>query len=130
MSSKTGCIGEARTIAKAVDQNFEVYMPFGNHQRYDLIIDGGSLHRVQVKATSLFIESKSGGRYLAQLSHGDKNLYTKADIDYFIVYVLPMDSFYVIPVEAITKPSCYFYPHRNNPKGFYEKWNEAWGVLK
>ena len=135
MSSLTGCLGEIRAIDMCISKGWEVYLPFGNHQKYDLIVgtEQDSLHRIQVKATTEFIESKAGGKYRVDLCYGRshaRELYTKTQIDFFIVCILPVSAFYVIPVEAIKSRACYFYPHRDNPVGFYEKYRESWDLLK
>jgi hypothetical protein len=48
-----GDIGEAFSIAELLNLGYSVSKPFGDNQRYDIIIDDGSLHRAQVKYASM-----------------------------------------------------------------------------
>ena len=49
---RIGNIGEAKAISWLVEHGISVSIPFGDNERYDLVIDNnGSLERVQVKTS-------------------------------------------------------------------------------
>jgi len=57
-------------------------------------------------------------------------VYTKRDIDFIAAHVVPLDIWYIIPVEVCTpQPMLRFYPHRNARKMRLEKYREAWHLL-
>ena len=59
-SKRIGNIGEAHTIAAFVDMKIPVYLPFGENESSDMIIDvDGYLYRVQVKTTSKGTKEKA-----------------------------------------------------------------------
>ncbi len=57
-------------------------------------------------------------------------VYTKKDIDFIAAHVVPLDIWYIIPVEVCTPaPMLRFYPHRKAKKMRLEKYREAWHLL-
>ena len=86
-------------MQKAVSLGFGVAKPWGDSDRYDYILDaGGRFWRVQVR--SVAYESHRGyavhtyvyvKRKMAAL--------TAADINCIVVYIAPLDLWYVLPVE-------------------------------
>lgn len=140
MSSKTdGGTAELKVAAKAAALGMSVALPFGENQKYDLIIGNKHLHRVQVKTTARLARSARGGRFNITASHGNiKMPYTEEHIDFLICCVrwkpsrskIPRCTYYVIPAEKIRAMGVSLYPHRINRKGFYEAYKEAWDLLK
>jgi hypothetical protein len=123
--------GERIEIAfmhKAAGLGFRVAKPYGESDRYDVIVDSGPrLWRVQVKCTSRFYRRG----YSVRATGHPRRPYTAAEIDLLVVYIVPKDIWYVLPVEALTGSSrLQFYPMgcRKNA-GRYEKYREAWGIL-
>ena len=86
-----GNIGEAKALAKFVELGIQVYLPFGDNERSDLIADfGGKLNRIQVK-TSVKTEN---GTVLFDLTsstmhrkNGVKHKYTPDEIDFLYVII-------------------------------------------
>ena len=57
-------------------------------------------------------------------------VYTKRDIDFIAAHVVPLDIWYIIPVEVCTPaPMLRFYPHRKAKKMRLEPYREAWHLL-
>lgn len=75
-----GELSEAEVIAHLVRTGRPVAIPFGNNQRYDLIVDeDGKLLRAQVKTGRLdergvvtFTEARSTGLVTTRSSSGDR----------------------------------------------------------
>lgn len=103
----------------------------GDSERYDFILDSGSrLWRVQLKCTARV----HSGCYEIQPMHSvygqAKKTYTKREIDVLVVYVVPCEAWYVLPVEAFAPVRHMgFYPHRKSKKARWEKYRERWGWL-
>ena len=117
-----GEAAEAAFLAKASSLGFGVAKPWGDSERYDFILDSGHrFWRVQVKSTERFAES----RYRVKAS-GWKAHYTRDEIDFLVVYIVPESLWYVVPVDAFTKSQgLRFYPHGGR-KSQLEKYREAW----
>jgi hypothetical protein len=79
-----------------------VSFPFGDHTRYDLILDDSeNLYRAQVKKAR---EKQDGVKILFNCSSGsDGKSYTKEDIDVFIVHYAEEDAYYWVDVEDTGK---------------------------
>ena len=94
-----GEISEAVILAHLLKKGWSVSIPFGNNQRYDMIVDNGEkLIKVQCK-TSWF---KSG---CLQFQTSSKNGFTNVRTDYhgqidvFVVYYPNLQTIYWVPVE-------------------------------
>lgn len=106
MNSKAkGEISEGHVIAHLLKKGHSVSMPFGDNQRYDLILDDGKrLWRVQVKTARLhkgclvFNTASVNGFTGARTNYDDK-------IDLFLVYSPDTDKVYRVPVEQVPASS-------------------------
>ena len=59
------------------------------------------------------------------------SLYTAEQIDTLVAYIVAEDARYVIPVEApAPRAHLLFYPTGSNCGGRYEKYREAWDLMK
>ncbi len=126
----TGERSEAAFLARAIQKNFGVAKPWGDSRRYDFILDNGEiLIRIQVKCT----ESIRAFAYETRATYtkGNKHVpYTKKDIDFVAAHVVPLDLWYIIPVEVCTPaPMLRFYPHRKAKLMRLEQYKEAWHLI-
>lgn len=127
----TGERSEAGFLYKAAYLEFGIAKPWGDSRRYDFILDnGGRLHRIQVKCT----EAIRAGAYETRATYSQgkgRAVYTKKDIDFIAAHVVPLDIWYIIPVEVCTpQPMLRFYPHRKAKKMRLESYREAWHLLQ
>jgi len=108
----------------AAGLGFTVAKPFGDSARYDVIVENlGRFLRMQVKST----EQWTGSSYVCQL-HMCGRLYTAEDIDYFAIYVLPLDLWYIFPARTLAGLSAVVLsPHSKGHK--YERYMENWWLL-
>ena len=122
---RSGEIAEAAFLAKAASLGFGVAKPWGDSERYDFILDSGHRYwRVQIKSTERFAES----RYRVKTS-GWKATYTCDEIDFIVVYLVPENLWYIVPIAAAaSRKGLFFYPHGGG-KGLLEKYREAWCQL-
>jgi len=118
---------EAAFFNKAISLGLNVAQPWGESERYDFIVDSGSrLLRVQVKSTQYQYKCN---RFRVTPGAGGV-LYTDKDIDFLAVYIVPLDLWYVIPVNAFAnRTTLCFYPRTENSRGSFEKYREAWWRL-
>ena len=108
-----------------------VAKPYGDSRRYDFITDTGRrLWRVQVKSSA----HRSGNGFIVNATsrRHSRQIYTPAEIDFLIAYIIPRNAWYIVPVAALRTSTFYVYPdgcRRGAPYGPYEKYREAWRLL-
>jgi hypothetical protein len=127
-SKRRGEVSELAFFHKAASLGFGVAKPWGDSERYDFILDSGQrLWRVQVKSgchhrnRCYDLHGRCGNQERAQ--------YTSEDIDIFVGYLVPIDVWYVIPVDKIKKKNLLFYPYGGARCGHYERYREAWSLM-
>lgn len=105
LNKQKGNLGEAKCLAKMVELGVPVSLPFGDNERYDLIIDhNGKLERIQVKYSSY---QESEGSIIFKVSSStnhttNKHLTTyENDVDAFLLYNALTDEVYYVPIEVI-----------------------------
>jgi hypothetical protein len=129
---RRGEFSEAAFLAKAINLGFKIVQPWGNSERYDLILDSGShFWRVQIKSTS----AKRSGGYHIQPSHfvygGRKVVYTADEIDVLAAHVVPLDVWYIVPAAALAPGmSLRLYPEGGCRSPRFEHLREAWDVFR
>ncbi len=87
-----------------------------------------NLHRVQVKCSTQLLN----GLYRVNAhrrTQGRAVLYLPSEIDFFAVYIIPEDTWYVIPILAIHATSLFFRRRRDRRPGLYDPYREAWHLL-
>jgi len=99
--------------------------PYGDNAPYDLVVDYlGHFLRIQVKCT---LQRREKNSYRCVIDHNGTP-YTTDQIDFFAIYVIPAQVFYIIPLAATNnQPDILLTPHRQNSK--YAKYKEAWHLL-
>lgn len=127
----TGERSEAAFLAHSLHLDLAVAKPWGDSRRYDFIIDNGSrLWRVQTKCTECLRADAYETRATYTVGK-TRAVYTRADIDFLAAHVVPLDVWYIIPVEVCTPaPMLRMYPHRKAKKMRLEKYKNAWFLLK
>jgi PD-(D/E)XK nuclease superfamily protein len=122
---------EARFMIRACEHGFNVSRPWGGSSRYDFALElNGQFLRVQVKSTTW---KRNGTGYVCTLSSDGCKRYTEKEIDFFAIYVIPEDAWYIIPasVGIRLRSGLLLYPHcTNQRKHKYECYFEAWHLLK
>jgi hypothetical protein len=117
---------EAGFLAMVCRLRIPVCKPWGDSERYDFVVDWGQgFWRVQVKVKGgSYCE---GSKYQAG-SGGKGKPFTKEDMDFVVVYVVPENVWYVIPIEmAEGLVKLWFNPRTT--RGRFEKYREAWCLL-
>src|SRR5262250_1148397 len=70
------------------------------------------------------------GERIRAISRGRERAYRRGAVDYFVVYLIPMDMWYILPFEKTRKTSVslQFTPRKEGHK--YEAYREAWHLLR
>jgi len=125
-ATKRGEWVEAKFLARAQECGLNVSRPWGGSSRYDFAIEqAGRFRRVQVKSTL----NRDYDGYICTLKSHRERYYTPEEIDFFAIYVVPEDVWYIIPAEVAGSHRRNFFlaPDRKNNK--YDRFKEAWRLL-
>jgi len=124
---------ELRFMAAAAERGFHVLKPWGDSRPYDVGIDHSpNFLRIQVKSTTC----RTGTGYFCQfMPHGRKERYKLSELDLFAAYVIPVETWYLIPAALLLgaqrKTGLMLYPVEPLKKDrySYEAYKEAWPLL-
>jgi PD-(D/E)XK endonuclease len=114
-------------MTKAAGMGLKVLRPFGDSSSYDVGVEcPDRILRVQVKSTNY---ERPGTRSYGLALHGSKiQQYAKGTIDFFAIYLIPADIWYILPFETTGKSvSLHFTPGSKRDK--HAKYREAWDLL-
>ena len=114
-------------MTRAAEHGLRVMKPWGGSSRYDFVVEaGGRFLRVQVKSTN-FRKSKF---YVCSMVRFGQKCYTSDDIDFFAIYVIPVDSWYIVPIRVArqTTKTIALSPHNSLSK--HAVYREAWDLLR
>ena len=116
---------ELRFMLRATELGLRVTKPWGDNSPYDLVIEtSGRFLRVQVKCTR-FRRGRSYKCHLVSNGHP----YSPDQIDFIAAYVIPTDTWYILPIRATNaQPDILLTPH--NARSKYERYKEAWHLLQ
>jgi PD-(D/E)XK endonuclease len=119
---------ELRFMARASEHGLRVSKPFGDCASYDVAVEhNGHFLRVQVKSTKF---SKNDGRsYVCDLRRRESKPYTPDRVDFFAVYVIPRDLWYILPAEAAIGSQSNLTLSPDLPDSKHAPYKEAWHLL-
>ena len=115
-------------MAKAAARGLRVSKPYGDTARYDVGVEcEGRILRVQVKSS---MHHRRGiDSYIFQIHTASGRQYDKGTVDFFALYMIPVDTWYIIPFERIG--------HQlgvqltvNSKRPRYGEYREAWHLLR
>ena len=124
-----GEMAEAAFLAKASSLGFRVSKPWGESSRYDLVVDNGkALLRVQVKSAH---RADRNGGYTFH-AHGNTTcVYEASEIDVLVAYVVPIEAWYLFPVEEFRKyKSMKLFPASRRRMSKFEGFRENWEIVR
>jgi hypothetical protein len=112
-------------MTRAAKLAFTVSKPHGDSTRYDVGIEmSGRFKRVQVKGT----DCRTGDRYNCCLASSKRRTYTDKQIDYFAIYLLEEDIWYIFPAKRLAgRRGVTICPRRK--KNTHARYREAWDLL-
>ena len=118
---------ELRFMARAAERGFRVSKPWGDSARYDYTLETGERFvRVQVKSTTY----RYRGAYQCMFDRSRGQRYTAEEVDFFAVFVIPEDVWYILPAKVATGASGHVVldPEREGQK--YKAYKEAWHLMR
>lgn len=118
-----GDLAELKFMLLSHELGYTVSKPFGDNAKYDLIVDNGlSLERIQIKSTKRMELYGRNDCYncLSCFGRDSKQRYTKDHIDFMVIYIIPEDAWYKIPIDKIKSKCIKLYPHRKPNRGQFE----------
>lgn len=117
-TKRAGDIAELRVMCDLVRAGYRVAIPFGEDNRYDLIVDkDGVLSRVQVKSGRLRNGAIVFNCYSSHTHRGGVSCRRYlGEIEYFAVYCADVEAVYLIPAAdlSVAKGILRLEPSRNN----------------
>ena len=130
-SKRQGEIAELVFLYRATVLGLKVSKPYGESERYDFIVDTGRrLLRVQIKSTRGLISKGayriSGGRNIL----GGTVPYLPSQVDFIAAYIFPEDTWYILPLSALSGRIRIRLHSLDNPKpNQLTQYREAWPLL-
>lgn len=114
-------------MARAAGLGMYVSKPYGDSRRYDVLVEaGGRIVRVQVKST---IYRRRGNEYSLNVTGPQRKKYKAGTVDFFAVYLIPDEEWYIIPYEALGKHLTLHFISGGGGRHKYERYREAWHLL-
>lgn len=113
MDRKTkGRLAEVKVISYYIENGYEVYIPFSNNSKYDLLaVNDGDLQRVSVKYTSVQRRSGSWVVELRQISRRNHYVniekFNNKQFDLVAVYVGPKNKVVLVDASKVKTRSLY-----------------------
>ncbi|MFZ0771135.1 MAG: group I intron-associated PD-(D/E)XK endonuclease [Candidatus Sulfotelmatobacter sp.] len=126
-----GVWAELYFMALAAGQGLKVSSPYGGFSSYDVgVEDTGPILRVQVKCT-LYSHARGGYRITVMgPKHGAKRHgYEPGTVDFFALYIIPLDDWYIIPYAVIGRRNKALYFNLDKKRRKHGKYREAWHLL-
>jgi hypothetical protein len=111
-------------MARATDRGLNVSRPYGDSASYDVGVESdGRFLRVQVKSTTF----RRKGSYTCNILGPKRERYAAGKLDFFAVYLVPVDVWYIIPFEVVAKNLSLNLTPRKRHK--FSQYMEAWKLL-
>ena len=127
-----GALAEYRFISTALSLDLRVLTPAVDGYAYDVVVDNGSrFYKIQVKYASKDkrVNNQFGAMTQRTTSsiRGDYQNYTANEVDFFALYIYYIDTFYIIPYDAVKGKSITVNTH--NAKNKYTEYKNNWKQL-
>lgn len=143
----------------ATRMGFAVCKPYGDSERYDFVLDSRRsycrsgrrrslakqaivaveepafprslplLWRVQVKASTQLLNGLYRINAHRRTGRGAVP-YQPGEIDFIAAYIIPEDTWYIIPLHAVRGTSLLFRRKKDRRPGIYDQYREAWHLLR
>ena len=131
-SRNKGALAEYRFISTAISLDLRVLTPAVEGYPYDCVIDNGkSFYKIQVKYASKDKRAKKTFSSMLQRKVSGPNAvfknYTAKEVDYFALYIWYIDTFFIIPFDAIEGNSVHL--NLGNDKNKFTQYKNNWKQL-
>ena len=114
-------------MSRVTERGFNVSKPWGDSSRYDVAVERrGHFLRVQVKSTI----ARAYGGYVVAIKSSRCQYYTSHQVDFFAVYVILEDVWYIFPSTLVEVCQGHFMLTPRRKLNKYARYEEAWHLLK
>lgn len=129
-TKRAGDISEVTVMAALIRMGYRVAIPYGENQRYDLIIeDGGRFARVQVKTGRLRLGSIWFNAYSSHAHRQGKARSYAGEIELFGIYCRDVERVFLVPVDDVTRTQgCLRWDCTKNNQGRRIRWAAPYAV--
>lgn len=130
---------EGAFMCRALEYGIIVSKPFGNSAPYDFIVQPrtqrsqvacGKLWRIQVKSSFFDSPCIRAHGYRVTTAHHNGQKYRSSEVDFFAIWVVAQDTWYIIPRRKLGAAQISLFPHVQISGGKYERFREAWHLLR
>jgi hypothetical protein len=113
-------------MARAADRGLNVSKPHGDSASYDVGVEqNGRFLRIQVKSTTY----QRRGSFMCNIARANKReRYGPGKLDFFAVYLVPIDLWYIIPFAVVDDVRTLSLTPRSGHK--FAQYMEAWNLLR
>jgi hypothetical protein len=87
----------------------------------------GRILRVQVKST---VYKRRGEGYSLNVMGAHRERYPSGVVDFFAIYLVPIDTWYIIPYALIGGTNCTLHFTPGSKRHKYARYREAWHLLR
>lgn len=123
-TKEIGDTAVAGVLARLLKRGYAILLPFGDSQRYDLVLDkDGQFFRVQCKSGRVRNGCIRFNSSSTEWYKGHRRRNYKGQIDYFGIYCPELDKTYLVPVDIVgeTQGILRINPPKNN-QSKYIRW--------
>ena len=128
-----GHLAELAFMRKAASLGFPVAKPWGEGERYDVIVRVDNVcWRVQVKSVLAKTPSKPHYRIKTSVGGGTRYRsmpYSAKEIDFLAAYIIQEDVWYIFPAILIERRKIVCV-NPGSKRSSFEKYREAWKLMK
>jgi len=127
-----GALAEYRFISTAISLDLNVLTPAVEGYAYDCVIDNADkFYRIQIKYASRDKRNPKNFSVMVQrrvnVNNAAYNRYTAEEVDYFAIYIWYIDTFFIIPFDAVKGNSINL--NLANPDNKYNSYKNNWKQL-
>lgn len=127
MSKGFGELCEMEFCLRAMRLGLRISRPI-TESKYDVVVDNGKkLLRIQVKATRPVIR-RNGYGVMVSYGKDSKKIYDISHIDFFAIFIEPVDVWFIVPVDFINCSKITFSP--GSKKSKYAPYENAWHLIQ
>src|ERR1700686_121709 len=115
-------------MARAAGHGLRVSKPYGDSASYDVGVEWvapgreGRILRVQVKST---VYKRRGEGYSLNVMGPQRERYPSGVVDFFAVYLIPIDAWYIIPYALMGRTNCSLHFTPDSERHKYAAYREA-----
>ena len=128
-TKRAGDISEVTVLAALVRLGYRVAIPYGENQRYDFIVEKGTVFsRVQVKTGRLRAGSILFNAYSSHAHRNGGQRSYVGDVELFGVYCPDVQRVFLVPVRDVSQAGCLRWERTKNAQSRKIRWADAYVV--